>query len=294
MSQSVVIVNRAAKGGRAGAEVAPHLARIGGEARVVHTERAGHATTIAAQAARDGAPLVVAAGGDGTLFEVVNGLMQVEPARRPTLGVLPVGTGNSFVRDLGLPSPADAVDAILRGAPRPVDVVRVDHADGQLHYINLLSVGFSAEAGALTNRRYKGLGASGYILAVLQCLVRLHAERFPHRLDGGELDRTPYTLVSFSNSRFTGGDMQMAPDADIADGELDVVTIGQMRRLRFLTAFPRIFAGTHPALREIGTTRARRVTFEGAAPVDVMVDGEIRRLALRELEVEPGALQVLA
>lgn len=291
MSQSVVIVNRAAGGGRGPALAAPHLAHL--DATVRYTERPGHARELAEQAARDGASTVVAAGGDGTVFEVVNGLMQLAPDDRPTLGLLPVGTGNSFVRDLALDSPARAVEAILGGHTQPVDVVRLDHDEGVLHYVNLLSVGFSAEAGALTNRRYKGLGASGYILAVLQCLLRLGAHPFPHALDGGPVDARPYVLVSFSNSRFTGGDMQMAPRADISDGELDVVTIGPMRRLRFLRAFPRIFAGTHDQLPEIDLARAREVVFSAASPVDVMVDGEVLTLTLRKLEVLPGALRVL-
>lgn len=293
MRELVVIVNGAAGGGRSRARLEPHLPalRQAGEVRVLPTEGPGHATALAQRAAAEGADGVVAVGGDGTLFEVVNGLL---PAGGPALGVIPVGTGNSFVRDAGHRDPAAAAAAIAAGRTRPIDALRLDHDAGQTFSVNLVSFGFSAEAGALTNARYKPLGAAGYVLAVLQTLLSLHPHALPFAPDGRDFDGRPFTLLSFCNTRYTGGDMRMAPGADPADGLLDVVRIGPMGRRRFLSSFPRIFRGTHPEMPEVSVDTAREVAFAPSGPVDAMIDGEVLTLVPRSLRVLPGALRVYA
>jgi len=288
-----LIVNGAAGGGRC-AQRAPHYLRrlreAGVDAEATYTAGPGDATRIAGQVEAD---VVVSVGGDGTLFEVLNGLFpQTTPG--PALAVLPLGTGNSFVRDFGLHDPEVALDALASGRRRACDVVRARHRDGELYFINLLSVGFTARAGALTNRRFKPLGVGGYVLAVLASLVKMEHPTFCVRLDGGERDGRACTLWSFSNSRYTGGDMMMAPEADPSDGLVDCVRIGPMGRRRFLGAFPRIFKGTHPELQEIDITRAGRVDFDLEDEVDVLVDGEILRMQLQSLEVLPGAVEFIA
>lgn len=285
----IAIVNGAAASGRCGRRAAAVLAPLGAE--LWFTEGPGHATELAEKAAGQ-AERVLAVGGDGTTFEVLNGLFAAD--RRPALGIVPLGTGNSFLRDFELQEPEAAVAAIRAGRRRACDVVRATHDGGELVYLNLLSVGFSAGVGDLTNRRFKRLGPGGYGLAVLGRLATLSCPIFPHRLDGGPLDDRPVTLLSFSNSRFTGGTMRMAPEADPSDGALDVIRIGPMGRRRLATAFPKIFQGTHVAMPEVDQGRARRVAFDLAAPVAVMVDGEVLHLRLRALEVLPGAIEVLA
>lgn len=304
MAKVLVIINITAGGGRAARVGHTHVEKIRsalGGVSVVHTEGPGHATELAREAVAAGAASVIALGGDGTVFEVVNGLLaDPDAAARPTLGLIPVGTGNSFVRDLGLSDPAAAAAAIVAGRTRAVDAVRLEHRDGVLHYVNLLSFGFSARAGELTNRRFKPLGAAGYVLAVLQCLITLEARRFPHRVGGdrgagaGALDDDAVSLLSFCNSRYTGGEMMMAPGADIADGRVDRVKIGAMGRRRFLSSFPRIFRGTHPQMPEVEVSRVERVVFEGEHEVSAMIDGEILRLVPRALSVCPGVLEVYA
>ncbi len=287
----VVIVNVAAGGGRAEERLRPLLPAFGGAALDVRsTTGPGHATALARSAAD--ADAVVAVGGDGTVHEVLQGLMALE--RPPALGIVPLGTGNSFVRDLGLREPVAAVAAIARGHTRPIDVLRVTHADGVRFSLNLVSVGFAADAGATTNRKYKRLGAGGYVFGVVETLLGLRPMTAPHRLDGGEMDHRPFVLLSFCNSTSTGGDMAMAPAADPADGLVDVVRIAPMNRRRFLSSFPRIFRGTHGEMPEVSFRTARRVDFAPAGPVDVMIDGEVVSMALSALEVVPGALRVLA
>jgi diacylglycerol kinase (ATP) len=174
-------------------------------------------------------------------------------------------------------------------------VVRAEHADGAIHYLNLLSTGFSARAGALTNARFKGLGAAGYVVAVVWSVLGLEHPVLPLRLDeGDDVDARPSVLLSFSNSRYTAGTMCMAPLADPGDGALDVIRVGDLGRIAFLGAFPSIFAGRHVERPDVEQVRARRVRFEPVGVQDVMVDGEILRLDLRALEVLPGAIEVVA
>lgn len=292
----VAIVNPAAGGGRCGARARDALERLrsaGIALDVRETTRAGEATSIARDAWSRGERAFLAVGGDGTSYEVVNGLFPAaerEPAR---LAMLPLGTGNSFLRDFDVTSAEDALRAIERGTTKTIDVVRATHAGGAIHYINLLSVGFTAEAGELTNRRYKAFGTAGYVIATLSTAISLRFPAFPMRLDGGARDPRPCILVSFSNSRFTGGTMMMAPSADPTDGALDVIRIGPMRRRAFIAAFPSIFRGTHVQRPEVEHGRAKVVELDLEEPVDVMVDGEVERLALRRLEVLPGALEVV-
>lgn len=298
MKPWIAIVNSAAGGGaakRRAPKALNALRSAGFDIETHATLRPGHATAIARRAWAEGYRRFLSIGGDGTTYEVVNGLFPVEGEGRPRLGILPLGTGNSFLRDFGITSADQALRAVLSRQARRIDVVRVDHADGVLHYVNLLSVGFSARVGDLTNRRFKRLGMAGYAVAVALSVARLEPERFALRADGAaETDAHPCTLLSFSNSRFTGGTMQMAPNADPSDGALDVIRIDPVDRGTLLRALPRLYKGTHVDLPVVSEARAREIHFEPAPPVPIMVDGEIIHAALRRLEVLPGALEVLA
>lgn len=286
-----VIVNGAAGGGRAEGRLRPLASAWAGLAvETVATTGPGHATALARDAV--GVDAVVAVGGDGTVHEVVQGLMARED--RPALGIVPVGTGNSFVRDLDLRDPQKAAAAIAAGRTREVDVLRVEHAEGATYSLNLVSVGFAADAGATTNRKYKGFGVGGYVAAVVETLWDLGPTVLPWRADDGPFDSRPFVLLSFCNSSSTGGDMRMAPMAELDDARLDVVRVAPMGRRRFLASFPRIFRGTHGELPEVSFARARRVELAPIGPVEVMIDGEVLRLSLSAIEVVPHALRVLA
>lgn len=297
MSGWVAIVNERAGGGRAklrAREVLSQLSQRGLLFDVKTTTHAAHGSVLAREAFAKGARKFVAIGGDGTSYEVINGLFPAALQERVTFASLPLGTGNSFLRDFGIDSEGEAVERFVRGQTRPVDVVRARHSAGEIFYINLLSVGFSATVGALTNRRFKPFGAAGYPLAVVSGLVALRAPYFSYRIDSGVSELRAATLLSFSNSRYTGGAMMMAPQADVSDGKLDVVHVAPMGRIELLQTFPKIYKGTHVAHPKVTSKTARRIDFDMHAPVSVMVDGEIVDLQLRSLEVMPGAIEVVA
>ncbi|MCI0353939.1 MAG: hypothetical protein L0099_02715, partial [Acidobacteria bacterium] len=184
---------------------------------------------------------------------------------------------------------------LLEGRSRPCDVLRLTHRDGVLHYINLLSIGFAADVAAVTNRRLKPLGPLAYWVGILICLARLDRRVFPLRVDGApEADRRRCLFLSFNNSKFTGGQMMIAPDARTDDGLVEFVRWGAIGRLALLRNLHTLYDGTHlkhPLAERLG---ARRIDFELEAPVDVMLDGESLTLHLQTLEVLPGALEIVA
>lgn len=297
------IVNPAAGGGRCGRQAPAaleRLGRMGFDLEVHYTERTGQATELARRALEEGHRRFLAVGGDGTSYEIVNGLFSPRPhsrlaePERPILAMLPLGTGNSFLRDFAITDAGGALRALERNESRACDVVRATHECGVIHYINLLSVGFSAKVGELTNRRFKHLGPAGYAAAVVITAARLTHPSFGIRLDDGQEDERPCVLLSFSNSRYTGGRMMIAPHADPGDGVLDVIRVGPMKRLHLVRSFPAIFKGEHIHRPEVEVTRASRVELDLPRPVDVMVDGEVQRLKLERLEVLPRALLVVA
>jgi diacylglycerol kinase family enzyme len=298
---TLAILNPQAGGGRAGT-LAPGalnwLRAAGVSLEVAETHGPGHAKSLARGCYADGWRRFLAVGGDGTTFEVANGLLAAQAeagdgAERPLLGSLPLGTGNSFLRDFGVDSTEAALDRIVTGRSRAVDVLRLTHADGVLYSLNLISVGFVAEVCALANARFKGLGERGYTAATLAKLVRLRARAFPMRVDGGPEDRAPLALASFCNSRFTGGTMEMAPAADPCDGEGDLIRMEAVGRLALVGAFKRIFAGTHVELPSVDASRFQVVEFDLAEAAPVMLDGEVLDLRIERIEVVPGALDVL-
>lgn len=291
-----VILNEAAGGGRAKERarlVLPRLRESGLELDIRPTRSAGHATELARAAFRDGARAFIAVGGDGTTYEVVNGLFPEAAGEGVTLASLPLGTGNSFLRDFGIDSEDRAVERLLAGKTRAIDVIRAEHIAGAIYYINLLSVGFSASVGALMNRRYKPFGPAGYPLAVVTSLLGLSAPEFHLAYDDEPASRERAVLLSFSNSQFTGGTMRMAPPADVSDGRVDVVRVAPMGRVELLRTFPKIYDGTHLSHAKVTHRTAKRIDFPSPRKEPVMVDGEVVELALRSLEVLPSALDVI-
>ncbi|MGH9703802.1 MAG: diacylglycerol/lipid kinase family protein, partial [Candidatus Acidiferrales bacterium] len=238
----------------------------------------------------------LAVGGDGTAFEIVNGLFPRDTARpRPSLGFLPLGTGNSFLRDFTSRGAEHAVEALLAGRRRACDVLRLTHSRGELYFINLLTLGFAADVAYLVNRRFKRLGELGYILGVLVCLARLNRRAFPLRVDQqASLDQRRCLFLAFSNSKFTGGKMMIAPNADPSDGLIEYVRWGPIRRLGLIRNFSTLFTGEHIHHPLASRSSVRRIDFDLEGPVEVTLDGDSMHLECKSVEVVPGALDVLA
>jgi len=293
------VINPVAGHGRCGREAGAALERLrssGVRLEVVETRHAGQGIELVRSAYQGGFRRFLGVGGDGIAYEIVNGLFPgAESGERPTLAMLPLGTGNSFLRDFTTEQEVEyATQAILDGRSRPCDVLRMKHRGGVIHFINLLSVGFAAEAAAVTNRKYKRWGHLGYLLGVLTCLVRFDRRPFPHRLDGEEeIDRRPCLFLTFNNSKFTGRTMMIAPRADTADGLIEYVRWGPIGRVGLLANLRTLYDGSHIQHPLASRRAVKRVEFRLDSPVDVMVDGEVQTLHCETLDILPSAINVM-
>jgi diacylglycerol kinase (ATP) len=295
----LAIVNPAAGGGRRHKMLGPALERLrasGVEIDVAETQSAGDATRIVRKAHANGRLRFIAVGGDGTSYEVVNGLFpEASAGERPMLGFLPLGTGNSFLRDFSDRGAEHAIESLIGGRTRSCDVLRLRHRDGVIHYINLLSVGFPADVATLRARRFSGRGELGYVLSIFLGLARLQRRPFPVRVDGEtEFDRRRCLFLSFNNSKFTGGTMMIAPQAEVNSGLIEYVRWGAIGRVGLVRNLPKLYDGTHIEHPLAERKAVKRVEFDLDAPVDVMVDGEVLTLHCEGLDVLPGALDVVA
>lgn len=292
-----VILNPIAGGGRAGrmaAAIDRELAARGLHADVVLTRARGHATELAAQAAVDHG-LVVAAGGDGTIHEVANGLLAVdEPRRNAGLAVLPIGTGNDFAKLLGGHRLEHAFDSILRGATRKVDAGLVRWGNQAEYFINGMGTGIDVEV----VRQIAGLprlrGVAGYLLGVLRALRVFEPMRARIRVDGREIDRR-VMIVAVGNGVSQGGGFFMTPHARPDDGRLDLCVIEEMSLPRVLLTLPRLMRGRHVNLPTVAMHQFSRLDVETDEPLFFQLDGELREPAdvhAMTVEVRPGALRV--
>ena len=292
-------MNPVAGGGRTRKLLGPALERLqagGLEVNVAETHASGDATQIAREAYGRGVRNFIAVGGDGTSYEIVNGLFpQALGAERPTLGFLPLGTGNSFLRDFTDRGVEYAIESLLARRSRPCDVMRLRHRTGIIFFINLLSMGFSADVATLRARRFSAWGEIGYQAAIFLTLARFNRRPFPVRVGGAQgFDERPCLFLTFNNSKFTGGTMMIAPQAEINDGQVEYVRWGPIGRLGLIRNLPGLYDGTHVEHPLAERTGSQRIEFKLDAPVDVMVDGEVLTLHCEEIDVLPGALNVVA
>jgi diacylglycerol kinase (ATP) len=294
----LAVVNPAAGGGRGGKLIGPALDRLrtaGISVDVVETPAPGSATQIARDACTRGYRKFIAVGGDGTSYEIVNGLFpSADPSQRAMLAFLPLGTGNSFLREFSDRGVDHAMEALLARRSQPCDVLRMKHAGGVIHYINLLSMGFAADVASLRARRFSAWGELGYQLSILISLARLRRRPFPLKVDGQtEVDSRPCLFLTFNNSKFTGGTMMIAPRAEVNDGLIEYVRWGPIGRIGLIRNLPTLYDGTHISHPLAERHAARRIDLFLEDPVDVMVDGEVLSLRCQTLDVLPAALDVV-
>jgi diacylglycerol kinase (ATP) len=295
----LAIVNPAAGGGRSRRLLGPALERLqagGIEVQVAKTRSPGEATEIARDAYKRGVRNFIAVGGDGTSYEIVNGLYpQALDGERPTLAFLPLGTGNSFLRDFSHRGVEYGIESLLANRSRSCDVLRLRHRAGVIYYLNLLSMGFTADVATRRARRFSGWGELGYLTSIFLTLARFNRRPFPVRVEGAEnFDSRPCLFLTFNNSKFTGGTMMIAPQAEIDDGLVEYVRWGPIGRLGLIRNLPGLYDGTHVEHPLAERKAVRRVQFNLQNPADVMVDGEVLTLHCEELDVLPGALNVVA
>ena len=297
-----IILNPNADMGRAwrmAADLRPIVEEFGG-ADWSGTVYPTHATELAREAAEDGYELVIAAGGDGTVHEVVNGLMQVEPEKRSRLGALPLGSGNDFVYSMGLSANLpDALRQILSGTPRRVDIGVVEDDRGRREFIdNTIGIGFNAVVTIRSHSLPVVRGFMMYLIAVMQTIFMNHdPTRMRIVTDQEELDDELLMFVMCNGPR-EGGGFLVAPQAVPDDGVFHYTTVHKVSRLMMFRLLPEFLKGTQGRFKPVRMGQLRELTLEANRPLYIHIDGEIfagfgtdvRKL---KLAVIPGALEVM-
>lgn len=226
---------------------------------------------------------LVAGGGDGTLFETINGYYKNPQKGKIPLGILPIGTGNAFARDLEMDVSKwqEAVEIIRLGKPRMVDVGTFRTHGQDYYFLNILGLGFVADVGK-TAHKLKVFGNVSYTLGVLYQMLFLNTFRVTIEADGNTFERDNI-FIEISNTRYTSNFL-MAPSAEIDDGLLDVTLLNKTSRRRLLQSFPKIFTGEHIHLDEIEQFKARKISVSPEHPKVLAPDGELMGISPYEVE----------
>jgi YegS/Rv2252/BmrU family lipid kinase len=313
MSLPLVIVNPASAEGATREnwpKIASDIRTHFGAFTVEFTEAAGHARQLAQEASARGSKLIIACGGDGTISEVANGI--IESNTDAELGILPGGTGSDFRRTLGMPSNIAAAARALRdGRTRKIDFGRVTFVNNSgeretRFFINVASFGMSTDVlhrtssgeatrwiPAFTPRKLTS--KLSYAAATVQTTLTTSPTEVKFQLDDQPERRLRIAEFCVANARYYGGGMKIAPQAKVEDGLFDIVTIGDASSFRILTNAPRIYLGAHLSMNEVTHALARQVI---ARPVKkdelvrVELDGEIVGRLPATFEIVPRSLRV--
>jgi diacylglycerol kinase (ATP) len=293
----IAIVNPAAGGGRTAKLAGSELARLrehGLSIDVIASSGPGHASELAREAYDQGYRKFLAVGGDGTAHEIINGIfLPQRTVQRIELGFLPLGTGNSFLRDFTQNGTESSLEALRSDRKRRVDLIRLHHSSGTIYSFNLVSLGFTADVGAITNRVLKPFGRLGYLLGVFIKVIQLKRRSFKMRCDDDkDWDERRCLFLTFNNSKYTGGTMLIAPNADPSDAMIEYVRWGPIGRLGLIRMLPHLYDGTHIEHPLASRRAVKRVEFDLEGTVDVMIDGEIISVQCQILEILPGAMDV--
>uniref|UniRef100_UPI002633BD59 diacylglycerol/lipid kinase family protein n=1 Tax=Oceanispirochaeta sp. TaxID=2035350 RepID=UPI002633BD59 len=202
----------------------------------------------------------------------------------------PVGTGNSFIKDLGIETVDDALKKIIAGNTKGVDLGHFSYSEGQHYFANLLGTGFVSNV-AYRAKKYKMLGALSYIFAVLEELMVLKSTSIEMEIDGRSIKRNA-VFTEICNSRFTGGDMMMAPDARIDDGLLDIILLNKISRGKILKLFPTIFKGTHIQNEAVECLTAKKITLKSEKSLLLTPVGETFGKTPIEVTILPGKIRM--
>lgn len=272
------------------------------------TERRGQAAQLARQAVMAGCSALVVIGGDGTFFEAVNGAMLgAEPGAPPpseeggvALGLIQAGRGSDFGRSVGIPSDIEAACArLVNGRTVRVDLGHVYYRSFRgkrraRYFANAAGMGFDAEVTVRANAAPRALGGTvPYLSSLLMTLGTYRNKRISVRLDGGEPRQARVNSIVMANGQYFGGGMRIAPDAQLADGQFDVVMLGDLGKLDLVRNVPRVYEGSHLTHPKVDVMRARHVEIQSPDRLLLQADGEVLGTAPAVFTIVPSALRLI-
>jgi diacylglycerol kinase (ATP) len=277
-------------------ELAHRAAQLGLEGTTLFSERPRQLIELAEQAAHNGAELIVSVGGDGTLNEVVNGLIRAGSAAE--LATIPLGTGMDFVRTYGIPTRFDdAVRTAFEGTTRTIDVGRVSYrewsgSESERYVANVGSVGMSAAVAQRANGMSKALGGKAtFFYALARVFFEWDNTLVSVQLDDERREARMHDVI-VANGQWHGGAMHLAPEAQPDDGLFDVVLIGDVTKRDFVTTAPKLYKGTYLAHPKIELLRSRTVVVDAPERLPIELDGEQVGTTPVRFEIVPAALRV--
>ncbi len=297
-----LIVNPNADMGRAWRTIAdfrPLVEEFGG-ADWAGTVYPTHAVALARQAGEQGFNLVIAAGGDGTVHEIINGLMQVPAGARPRLGIIPLGSGNDFAHTIGIrANPVEALKQVFTGQPMRIDLGKFDLGHGEPEYFNnTFGMGFDATVTIRSHRLTWVHGFMMYLVAVLQTISLNHdAPRMHIESDAGNWDEETI-MFTVCNGPREGGGFLVAPASKCNDGVLNFASVSHVSRLMMLRLIPEVMKGTHGRFKQVRLGQLHTLHLQSEKPITIHADGEVISgfgMDVREVHVEivPGALEII-
>ena len=300
MTYARLIVNPAAGAGKT-ARKWPHimarLRSIGLRFDYDITEAPGHARELAKDAVAKGYGLVVSVGGDGTINEVVNGLYDTGNIADVMLGIIGTGTGGDYIRTIGIPrAHLEACQCLKEPRTVTVDVGVIEYLNGdetmRRLFVNFAGMGFDAEIVRTTTLKYKALNATvAYLAGLLSSLLFYKNKTVTINVDGEAIQEKVCTVL-VSNGKYGGGGMFAAPEADLSDGLLDVLIIGDLSKPDLLWSLPRVYRGTHLTHPKITLKKARDIEIRSDASVFLQADGELLGGLPARFYVLPSLLNV--
>jgi YegS/Rv2252/BmrU family lipid kinase len=260
-----------------------------------------HAIELATQAADEGYELVIAAGGDGTVHEVINGLMAVPKEKRPRFGVVPLGSGNDFAHAVGIPPNAvEALRQVINGKPHAVDIGLVETENGRREYWdNTLGIGFDATVTIRTHTLPVLRGFLMYFTAVMQTIAFNHdAPQMQFKTDEETWHKETLMMVVCNGPR-EGGGFLVAPEAKNDDGIFHYAAINKVSRPMMLRLVPEVMNGTHGKFEQIRMGTLKKMELQADAPFRIHIDGEVfagfgTEVRGLKIEIIPGAIEVQA
>lgn len=259
-----------------------------------------HATELARQAGEQGYNLVVAVGGDGTVHEVINGLMQIPAEKRPVLAVVPVGSGNDFAHAIGIPTdPFEALKLALYGKPASIDIGLLKGADGRQEFVdNTFGIGFDAVTTIRSHTLPVLRGFLMYLVAVIQTIM-LNFDQPSLKVETDqETWEGPTVMFVMCNGPREGGGFLVAPEARPDDGIFQYASIGKVSRLMMFRLIPEVMKGTHGRFKQVRMGSFHKMSLVSDRPLYIHTDGEIfsgfgTDVRQVSFEILPGAMQVV-
>lgn len=257
------------------------------------TEYCGHAISLVANSDLSQYDAIIASGGDGTTFEVLNGYYQNIQDKKPPIGLIPNGTGNAFMKELKLEKSGwkKAIDIIAMNKPRSIDVGHFTTGDKAYYFLNIVGMGFISDV-AQAAIPLKWMGNIAYTVATLIKLINLKAQKIEMEIDGKRLKRE-VVFVAVANSTFTGTAFFIAPRARLDDGLLDIVILNKISRLKLLRLFSSIYNGSHIDYQEVEYIQAKKISIGKEFSGRLIPDGEVLGETPAEFECLHKAIEFL-